>query len=119
MDAAFEQCDVIVEKTYSSGMKSHMFIEPDAGLAEYVNGILTIYVSTQNPHFDRGEVANMLAISHNKVNVIQAATGGGFGGKLDIGVQCHLGLLCYHTGRPIKMVRKREESNMVSSKTIR
>ena len=40
-------------KNLQFGMKSHMFIEPDAGLAEYVNGILTIYVSTQNPHFDR------------------------------------------------------------------
>ncbi|HHX37157.1 MAG TPA: xanthine dehydrogenase family protein [Clostridiaceae bacterium] len=116
IDAAFEKCDVIVEDTYSSGMKSHMYIEPDVGLAEYINGILTITASTQNPHFDRGEVANMLAIPHNKVNVIQAATGGGFGGKLDIGVQCHVGLLCYHTGRPVKMVRRREESTTVSSK---
>ena len=115
-EEAFKHCDVIIENTYYSGPKSHMFIEPDAGVAYYKNGVLTIEVSTQNAHFDRGEVANMLAIPHNKVDVIQAVTGGGFGGKLDIGLQCHLGLLCHYTKRPVKMVRGRAESTMVSSK---
>lgn len=116
IDKAFEDCDVIIENTYYSGFKSHMFIEPEAGLAEYVDGKLTLHVSTQNPHFDRGEIANMLGLPYNQVNVIQTATGGGFGGKLDVSVQCHIALLCYYTKRPIKMVRTREESTEVSSK---
>ena len=54
VEAAFKECDVIVENTYETGFLSHMFIEPDAGLSEYVEGVLTVYCSTQNPHFDRG-----------------------------------------------------------------
>ncbi|MBR0171526.1 MAG: molybdopterin-dependent oxidoreductase, partial [Lachnospiraceae bacterium] len=116
VDEAFKKCDVIVENDYESPMLSHMFIEPDAGICTYEDGKVTMYCSTQNPHYDRGEVAGMLGIPLNRVSNIQAATGGGFGGKLDISVQCHMALLAYHTGRPVKMVRTREESTAVSSK---
>ncbi len=116
IDEAFKKCDVIVENTYETAMLSHMYIEPDGGLAKYEDGIITIYSSTQNPHFDRGEVAKMLNMPNSKVRSVQLTTGGGFGGKLDISVQCHMALLAYHTKRPVKMVRGRKESNMVSSK---
>ncbi|MGF7059845.1 xanthine dehydrogenase family protein molybdopterin-binding subunit [Brassicibacter mesophilus] len=116
VDSAFEKCDVIVEETYKTNYFAHMFIEPEAGIAKYENGIVTFWSSTQNPHFDRGEVARMLKFPQSRVRSIQAVTGGGFGGKLDISVQCHASLLAYYTGRPVKFVRDREESMMVSSK---
>jgi len=116
VDAAFKECDVIVENTYTTGYYAHMYIEPEAGIAKYENGIMNVWCATQNPHFDRGEVARMLNMPQSKVRVIQAVTGGGFGGKLDISVQCHAALLSYYTGRPVKFVNSREESMKVSSK---
>lgn len=117
VDEAFKHCDVIVENTYETHRLSHMFIEPDAGIAYYDDkGLLTLCVSTQNAHYDRSEVAALLALPQNQVRIVQATTGGGFGGKLDISVQCHLALLTYHTRRPVKMVRTRKESTEVSSK---
>ena len=113
---AFEQCDVVVEHTYKNSPLSHMFIEPEAGAALYENGIVTVYSSTQNPHFDRGEVAAMLNIPSSRVRSVQTVTGGGFGGKLDISIQCHAALIAYCCGRPAKMVRSRIESTLVSSK---
>lgn len=108
VDEAFARCDVIIENDYETPALSHMFIEPDAGLAVYENGIMTVYSSTQNPHYDRGEIAAMLNFPNNRVTSVQAATGGGFGGKLDISVQCHAALLAYHTGRPVRIVRSRK-----------
>lgn len=104
VDEAWDKCDVIVENTYSTHILSHMFIEPDAGLA-YLDeqGVMNVIASTQNPHYDRNEVAAMLGIPMNRVRVKQATTGGGFGGKLDIGVQLHVALLAWHTRRPVKM----------------
>lgn len=117
VEAAFEKCDVIVENEYSTHRLTHMFIEPDAGISYYdENGIMTVVASTQNAHYDRGEVAALLGLPQTKVRVIQATTGGGFGGKLDISVQCHCALMTYHTKRPVKMVRGRAESTLVSSK---
>ncbi|MBP1925889.1 CO/xanthine dehydrogenase Mo-binding subunit [Sedimentibacter acidaminivorans] len=116
VDEAFKECDIIVENTYKTNYVAHMFIEPEAGVAKYENGIMSVWCSTQNPHFDRGEVARTLNMPQNKVRVIQAVTGGGFGGKLDISVQCHIALLSYYTGRPVKIVTNREDSMKVSSK---
>lgn len=117
VDEAWANCDVIVENTYSTHVLSHMFIEPDAGIA-FVDeqGIVNVIASTQNAHYDRNEVAALLGVPQNRVRVKQAVTGGGFGGKLDIGVQLHCALMAWHTKRPVKMVRSRAESTMVSSK---
>lgn len=117
VDEAWDKCDIIIENTYSTHMMTHMFIEPDAGISYYdESGIINIVVSTQNAHYDRGEVAALLGIPYNQVRIKQATTGGGFGGKLDISVQNHCALLTYHTKRPVKMVRSRAESTQVSSK---
>lgn len=116
VDEAFKKCDVIVEKTYKTNYYAHMFIEPEAGVSKYENGILTVWASTQNTHFDRGEISRVLGLPQSKVRVVQAETGGGFGGKLDISTQCLLGLLTYHTKKPVKLAYTREESMEVSSK---
>ena len=116
IESGFAQSAVIVEHTYRTAMLQHMFIEPESGVAQYENGIVTLYSSTQNPHFDRGEVAATLNLPNHRVRSVQSTTGGGFGGKLDIAVQCHCALLAYYIGRPVKMIRRRTESSMVSSK---
>ncbi|MEI7463629.1 MAG: molybdopterin cofactor-binding domain-containing protein, partial [Candidatus Taylorbacteria bacterium] len=92
------------------------YIEPEAGLDEYDGKLVTVWVSTQNVHFDRKEVARNLGLGVHQVRIVQAVTGGGFGGKLDISVQCYLALAAYKTGRPVKMVWQREESMIASAK---
>ncbi|WP_425058283.1 hypothetical protein SCACP_29280 [Sporomusa carbonis] len=114
--AAFQQCAVVVEQEYRTQMVEHGYIEPEAGVAKLDGDVVTLWVSTQNTHFDAKEVARNLNIGLDKVRVIQAATGGGFGGKLDISVQVHLGLLAMKTRRPVKLVYTRTESIINSAK---
>ncbi len=116
VDAAFKECDIIVEREYSTPMICHMYIEPDASVTKYERGVLTCWSSTQNPHYHRDEIARMLDIPYSSIVSIQATTGGGFGGKLDVATQCHSALLSFHTSRPVKVVRDREEAFMVSAK---
>lgn len=117
VDEAFGKCAIIVENTYSTHRLTHMYLEPEAGIS-YIDesGMLTVVASTQNPHYDRSELAKMLGVPQNAVRVKQAVTGGGFGGKLDLSIQLHCALLTYHTGKPVKMVRSRRESTLVSAK---
>lgn len=115
-EKAFAESAVIVEQQYRTQMTEHAYIEPEAGVAKLENELLTIWVCTQNPHYDAKEVARNLNIGLNRVRVIQAVTGGGFGGKLDISVQVHLGLLAVATRRPVKMVYGRHESIATSVK---
>lgn len=110
VEKAFAQCAYIAEKEYKTPMVEHAYIETESGVAAYDGDVITVWVTTQNPHYDQKEVARNLKIGMNKVRVIQAATGGGFGGKLDISVQVHLALLAVATKRPVKMVYSRKES---------
>lgn len=116
IDAAFARCSVVVEQEYRTQMVEHGYIEPEAGVAKIDGDVITIWVSTQNTHFDAKEVARNLKVGLDKVRVIQAATGGGFGGKLDISVQVHLGLLTMKTRRPVRLVYSRTESIINSAK---
>jgi len=91
-------------------------MEPETSIAHRDGNDITVWTSTQNPHFDRGEVAVMLGLDQNRVRIVQQATGGGFGGKLDISTQCHAALLAWHSNRPVKLTYTREESFVTSSK---
>jgi CO/xanthine dehydrogenase Mo-binding subunit len=113
----FESSDVIIEGTYKTTFHEHAFLEPEAGVARVdENGNVTVWACTQYPANVREEIARVLGLSLSKVRVIQTVTGGGFGGKLDISVHCHIALLALKTGRPVKMVYTRPESIMVSTK---
>src|SRR3989449_2404498 len=57
-----------------------------------------------------------LQIPQNRVRVIGAYLGGGFGGKEDVTVEVYLGLLAWETGRPVKMVWTRQESLLARAK---
>ena len=113
----FAQSHVVVKKTYSTPLLEHSYLEPDAG-AGYLDqdGTLVIYASTQNPHYDQKEVSEILGVNEERVRIIQAATGGGFGSKLDLTVQGFIGLALHHFRRPVRLVFSREESFLATTK---
>lgn len=116
-EAAFEEADAVVERVYATTFVEHTYLEPDAGLA-YLDedGILVIFASTQNPHYDQKDVADLLGLDENRVRIIQAATGGGFGSKLDLNVQGFVGLAAFLLKRPARMVYTREEAYLCTAK---
>ena len=117
IDKAFKNCQAVVEKTYQTSCLEHTYLEPDAG-AGYVerDGTIVIFASTQNPHYDHSEVVSVLGVEDEKVRIIQAATGGGFGSKLDLNVQGFIGLALYHLKRPVRYVYSREEAFLATAK---
>ncbi|HOP46868.1 MAG TPA: xanthine dehydrogenase family protein molybdopterin-binding subunit [Desulfobacteraceae bacterium] len=117
VDKAFERCSAVVEKIYRTSFVEHTYLEPDAG-AGYVeeDGTLVIFASTQNPHYDHSEVISLLGVEDDRVRIIQAATGGGFGSKLDLNVQGFIGLALFHLKKPVRYVYTREESFLATAK---
>ena len=117
VEKGFEKCQVVVEKTYRTSCLEHAYLEPDAG-AGYVDndGTFVIFSSTQNPHYDHSEVVSILGVEDDKVRIIQAATGGGFGSKLDLNVQGFIGLALYHLKRPVRYIYTREEVFLATAK---
>ena len=119
-DALFDappQGAVVVEGVYTTGLQEQLYIEPQGMLAEpRPDGGLTITGSMQCPFYIVDALKTVLG--HDRFNVVQAATGGGFGGKEEYPslVAIHACLLALKTGRPIKLIYRRDEDLWATTK---
>ncbi|MGB7340899.1 MAG: molybdopterin cofactor-binding domain-containing protein [Phototrophicaceae bacterium] len=111
VDAAWEQCDVIVEDTYTTTWQEHAYLQPEAGLS-YIDdeGRVTVVVAGQWNHEDLWQINHALGLPEEQVRVIYPAIGGAFGGREDMSVQIVLALATWKLQRPIKTQWSREES---------
>jgi CO/xanthine dehydrogenase Mo-binding subunit len=112
VEEGFSEAEVVVEETYETPYQEHMYIEPDAALAiPEGREKVTVIGAMQSPFLVREKVAHVLGWSLNQVRVIQALTGGAFGGKDDTGplVSAKAALAAVKLGRPAALVFNREE----------
>ena len=114
--AAMKTADVVIEDYYQTGFVEHGYIEPEAGWARRVGDRLEITVSTQAPYMDRDEIANIMGLPRDAIRVIPTACGGGFGGKLDLGVHPVIGLAAWVLNKPVRCTWNRIESMSASTK---
>ncbi len=111
IEAGFAAATVVVEGEYTTQLIEQAFLEPEGAVATIdVDGTIIVYASCQAPHRDRGQIARALGVFENQVRVITPYIGGAFGGKDEAHVQIHAALLASATGRPVKLIRSREES---------
>ena len=109
----FKKADIIIENTYRTSKQKHAALEPfGTCLAHYQsNGKLTVYSSTQLPHWSRHYLAGALGLPLNKVRVIKPHTGGAFGGRCGLihGLEVMCSWLSRETGQAVRMSFSREE----------
>lgn len=117
VQTGFKEAEIIIEETYTTTWVEHAYMEPDAGIS-YLDeeGRVTVICPNQIVHYSQREVASVLSLPLEKVRIIQSATGGGFGGRLDITVQCLLAVAAFHLRKPVKIVYSREEVFQATSK---
>jgi CO/xanthine dehydrogenase Mo-binding subunit len=120
-DAAegFSEAAVEVEDTYETPYQDHMYLEPEAAYAvPEGSGKVSVIGCMQSPFLVREKVAHVLGWGLNQVRVIQALTGGAFGGKDDMGplVCAKAALAAVKTRRPAALVFDRDESVAYSNK---
>jgi aldehyde oxidoreductase len=118
VDAALAGSAVRAEVEVETTFVEHAYIEPEAGVAERIGDRIEVTVSTQAPYMDRDEVALLLGIPPTSVRIIPTACGGGFGGKLDLGVHPLIAVAAWRLGegRPVRAVWTRPESMAASTK---
>jgi 4-hydroxybenzoyl-CoA reductase alpha subunit len=111
VDAALSESDHVFEDTYFFQGNTHLPLEQHACVAEWnAAGKLTLWTSTQSPHYVHKELAKALSLSEEQVRVIAPPVGGGFGGKLELFQhEAAAAKLAMLTGRPIKAALNREE----------
>jgi len=112
-EASFSQAEVVVKRRILQQRLAPTPMEPRGVLAEYhaTDQTMTMWISSQNPHFIRLFIGGALGIPETRFHVISPDVGGGFGCKIspypeDYLVPATSKLL----GRPIKWIETRTES---------
>jgi 4-hydroxybenzoyl-CoA reductase subunit alpha len=106
VDAAFKECDLIRTDVFRNKRQDAAFLEPNGCIADYdpSYGRLTLYSSTQVPHYVQRTVAMALGIPVGKVRVVKPYVGGGFGPKASASpLDLSASLMSMKTGKPVKM----------------
>ncbi|HEY7878298.1 MAG TPA: molybdopterin cofactor-binding domain-containing protein, partial [Gemmatimonadaceae bacterium] len=111
VDDAMQGADVVREDVFFYEGNTHLAMEQHAALAEWsADGRLTLWSSTQTPHYVHRALSKVLELDPAHVRVIATPNGGGFGGKSDpFGHEIVVAELARRTGRPVKICLTREE----------
>jgi xanthine dehydrogenase molybdenum-binding subunit len=107
----------VVSGTWETQRIEHLYLEPESALAEPLDGgRLKLFTQGQGIFDDRRQVASVLGIEKDQLEVELVPNGGAFGGKEDMSIQAQTALLAQMTGRPVKITLTREESIRVHPK---
>ncbi|MFP5379755.1 MAG: xanthine dehydrogenase family protein molybdopterin-binding subunit, partial [Vicinamibacteria bacterium] len=118
LDEGFADAYTVIEGEYRTGHQEQLYIEPNGVIAVPDGESMTVYGSLQCPYFVHRALMVVLGVDASRVRVVQAETGGGFGGKEEYPsiLACHAALLARKAGRPVKMIYDRAEDMLATTK---
>jgi len=109
----------VVERTFRVGLQEQLYIEPQGAIAiPEANGVIRIIGSLQCPYYVHRALKRALKLTDQQAVVVQAETGGGFGGKEEYPsiVAVHAALLARKAGRPVRLIYDRHEDLAATTK---
>jgi 4-hydroxybenzoyl-CoA reductase alpha subunit len=110
-DAAIAAGDFVREDLFFFEGNTHLPMEQHAAVATWSpDRKVTLWSSTQTPHYVHRALAKVLELPPARIRVIATPNGGGFGGKSDpFNHEIAVAKLAMMTGRPVKITLTREE----------
>ncbi len=113
VERGFEASDLVLENRFHTSKQKHTPLEPiGTCLADYgADGRLTVYSSTQLPHWSQMYLSGALGLPMNRVRIVKPHTGGSFGGRCGLvhGLETLCCSLSKKTGRPVRISFSRRE----------
>lgn len=97
---------------YAIAPALHAPIETRSATAQFENGRLTLWLSSQAPESARQAAANAIGISANDVTLIPMQAGGSFGRNLDSLIAEQVAVLAKQAERPVQLIWPRPEDFM-------
>ncbi|MCH7752818.1 MAG: molybdopterin-dependent oxidoreductase [Planctomycetes bacterium] len=120
VEAGFQRAAHILEDTYRTQHIEHLFLEPESCLAvpqEHDGDFsLRVYSQGQGVFDDQRQIASVLGVEKERVQVELVSNGGAFGGKEDMAIQAQTALMAWLLGKPVKMTLTRPESFRIHPK---
>ena len=111
VEEGFAQADLVREDLLFFEGNTHLPMEQHAAVADWsADGKVTLWSSTQTPHYVHRALAKVLELPPARIRVIATPNGGGFGGKSDpFSHEIVVAKFAMLTGRPVKITLTREE----------
>ncbi|MFF3447837.1 molybdopterin-dependent oxidoreductase [Streptomyces sp. NPDC002667] len=110
VEAGFAEADEVYEDTYRTQRVQHASLETHGAVAWLdEDGRLTVRSSTQTPFLTRRALCTLYDLPPDKVRVLAARVGGGFGGKQEMLVEDVVALAVLRLRRPVKLEYTRAE----------
>ncbi len=111
VEAGLAAADLVLEDTVFYEGNTHLPMEQHATVAVPEDeGRVTVYSSTQTPHYLHRALAKVLELPASRVRVVATPVGGGFGGKSDpFNHEIAAAAMALKLGRPVKVTLTREE----------
>jgi 4-hydroxybenzoyl-CoA reductase alpha subunit len=111
LDQGFSEADHVREDIFFYEGNTHLPMEQHAAVAHFdSDNKLTLWTSTQTPHYVHRALSRVLEMTPAHIRVIATPNGGGFGGKSDpFNHEVAVCELSRRTGRPVKITLTREE----------
>jgi CO/xanthine dehydrogenase Mo-binding subunit len=109
----------VVERAFRVGLQEQLYIEPQGAIAiPEANGTIKVIGSLQCPYYVHRALKRALKLGDQQAVVVQAETGGGFGGKEEYPsiVAVHAALLARKAGRPVRLIYDRHEDLAATTK---
>jgi selenium-dependent xanthine dehydrogenase len=116
VDAALASSAHVVRRTFTTQRIEHGFLEPEACLVVPKPGGVKVYSQGQGVHDDQVQIAAVLGVPRENVEVELVSNGGAFGGKEDLSIQAQTALAAYLLGRPVRTVLTRAQSILLHPK---
>jgi CO/xanthine dehydrogenase Mo-binding subunit len=119
LNSVWEKAAYIVEGEYTTGAQEQLYIENNGVIASFDEELgITVWGSLQCPYYVHKALMALCNLPAEKVRVVQAETGGAFGGKEDYPsmIAGHASLLAMKSGRPVKLVYDRLEDMTATTK---
>ncbi|HUP54782.1 MAG TPA: molybdopterin cofactor-binding domain-containing protein, partial [Methylomirabilota bacterium] len=119
VEAALASADVVLEGEYRVGHQEQLYIENNAMIAVPTEGGgVTVTGSLQCPYYLHAALKRGLGLDDQAARVVQAETGGGFGGKEEFPsvIGLHAALLARKAQKPVRMIYDRHEDIAATTK---
>ena len=119
LERGFAEADLVLEGEYRVGHQEQLYIENNAMIAvPREDGGVAVHGSLQCPYYIHKALKRSLRLTAEQARVVQAETGGGFGGKEEYPsiVALHASLLARKTGKPVRMIYDRHEDLAATTK---
>ena len=103
------KAEKVFRQSYHVAYVQHAPLEARAAVAEWTDGKLTVWTSTQNPFGYQGELARTFRLANDQVRVIVPDFGSGFGGKHTGEAAVEAARLAQAAERPVSLKWSRRE----------